>query len=56
MNAKQRLLATLRGEPTDRVPIYTHIPYMVTEDGFEPGAFRGWCDALDCWLITCTFS
>ena len=39
MNSKQRLLATLRGEPIDHVPIYTHIPYVVTENGFEPGAF-----------------
>jgi hypothetical protein len=44
MNAKQRLLAALHGEATDRIPLYTHIPFEVTPDGFEPGPFHGWED------------
>lgn len=48
MHARQRLLAVLRGEPTDRIPLYTHIPFEVTPDGFEPGPFHGWED-VDEW-------
>ena len=36
--------AALHGEATDRIPLYTHIPFEVTPDGFEPGPFHGWED------------
>ena len=47
MNPRQRLLASLRGEPIDRVPIYTLIPFIATDAGFKPGAIHGYDDEDD---------
>jgi hypothetical protein len=47
MNPKERLLACLRGEAVDRIPIYTLIPFVVTEKGFVPGAIHGYADEDD---------
>ncbi len=47
LTPRQRLLKTLRGEPVDRVPIYTQIPFTVGPDGFRPGAFHGYTDYDD---------
>ena len=44
MKAKDRLLAALKGQPTDRVPIYTQIPFVVTAQGFRPGPIHGYAD------------
>jgi uroporphyrinogen-III decarboxylase len=44
MTAKERLLAALRGQPTDHVPIYTQIPFVVTAQGFKPGPIHGYAD------------
>jgi hypothetical protein len=41
MTPRERLLAALRGEPVDRVPIYTLIPFAVTPSGFKPAPFHG---------------
>jgi uroporphyrinogen-III decarboxylase len=48
MTPKERLMATLNGVQTDRVPIYTQIPFAVDKDGFKPGAFHGY-DDYDNW-------
>ena len=48
MQSRERLLATLRGEPTDHVPVYTQIPFVVTETGFKPGPIHGYVDH-DLW-------
>lgn len=47
MTPRERLLRTLRGEETDRIPVYTQIPFALGPDGFEPGAFHGYSDADD---------
>jgi len=47
MNPKERLMACLRGEAVDRIPIYTLIPFAMTEDGFVPGAIHGYADEDD---------
>ncbi len=47
MTAKERLLATLRGETTDRVPIYTQIPFALQGSSFVPGPFHGYADYDD---------
>lgn len=48
MNAKERLLNCLSGKDTDRVPIYTQIPFALGDDGFVPGPFHGY-DDYDDW-------
>jgi len=48
MTPKQRLLNTLNGKKVDRVAIYPQIPFAVTKEGFEPGAFHGYSD-YDNW-------
>jgi hypothetical protein len=48
MTPRERLLLTLQGKPVDRVPIYTQIPFAVTENGFWPGSFHGY-DDYDNW-------
>lgn len=48
MTPRERLMATLDGERTDRVPIYTQIPFAVGEEGFRPGPFHGY-DDYDNW-------
>ena len=48
MTSRQRLLSLLRGEPTDRVAVYTQIPFALTEGGLKPGAFHGYAD-YDNW-------
>lgn len=45
---RERLTKCLSGQPVDRVPIYTQIPFALGEGGFEPGAFHGYAD-LDNW-------
>jgi len=47
MNPRERLLACLRGETMDRIPIYTLIPFSLTEEGFVPGAIHGYADEDD---------
>lgn len=42
MTARERLLATLNGKQTDRVPIFTQIPFAATAQGFVPGAIHGY--------------
>jgi len=48
MTPKERLMATLNGEKTDRIPIFTSIPFAVGKDGFRPGPFHGY-DDYDNW-------
>ena len=49
MRPDERLMATLRGLPHDRIPIYTQIPFALAGDGsFQPGAFHGY-DDYDDW-------
>ena len=48
MQPRERLLKTLRGEPVDRIPVYTQIPFALTAEGFRPGAFHGYAD-YDNW-------
>jgi uroporphyrinogen-III decarboxylase len=48
MTPRERLLAVLDGETPDRVPVYTQIPFAVTEGGFVPGPFHGY-DDCDGW-------
>lgn len=46
--ARARLLATLHGEQPDRIPIFTHIPFVATPHGFKPGPIHGF-DEPDPW-------
>jgi len=48
MTSRERLLRAIRGEPIDRVPIYTQIPFAVTNHDFRPGSFHGY-DDYDDW-------
>ena len=48
MNAKDRILMTLKGEATDRVPVYTLIPFAIEGNRFVPGPFHGYTD-FDGW-------
>jgi uroporphyrinogen-III decarboxylase len=48
MNARERLLRTLRGQEVDRVPVYTCIPFEVTAEGFKPGPVHAY-DEYDAW-------
>ncbi len=45
--AKERLLKTLKGKLTDRVPIYTLIPYALEKGKMVPGPFHGYSDYDD---------
>jgi hypothetical protein len=47
MTPRDRLLRTLQGQPTDRAPIYTQIPFALDERGFKPGPFHGYEDYDD---------
>jgi hypothetical protein len=47
MTPRERLLASLRGEAVDRVPIFPLIPFVATEEGFRPGAIHGYDDEDD---------
>lgn len=38
---------TLKGEATDRVPVYTLIPFSLDKDKFIPGPFHGYTDYDD---------
>ena len=40
--------AQLRGDTVDRIPVYTQIPFSVTQAGMKPGAFHGYAD-YDSW-------
>jgi uroporphyrinogen-III decarboxylase len=43
VTARERLLATLEGRPTDRVPVWTLIPFGMDASGsFAPEAFHGY--------------
>ena len=44
MHPRERLLNTLAGEPTDRVPVFPSIPFGVAADGFYPAPFHGRAD------------
>ena len=48
MTPKERLFAILEGVTPDRTPVYTQIPFALTETGFKPGAFHGYAD-YDNW-------
>lgn len=48
MTSRERLLNTLRGLPTDRVGVYTQIPFGLLQGQFVPEAFHGYQDA-DRW-------
>ncbi len=48
MTPRQRLLAALSGGEVDRPPVWTHIPFVVTADGFVPRAFHGYAE-FDNW-------
>ena len=48
MTARERLLVTLSGGKTDRVPIFTQIPFVATAQGFRPGAIHGYAES-DPW-------
>jgi len=50
LNSRERLLTCLQGEEVDRIPINTNIPFVVTEDGFLPGAIHGYVDEDD-WRL-----
>jgi hypothetical protein len=48
MRPNERLLATLRGQPHDRIAIYTQIPFgLEVGGGFCPAAFHGYGDYDD---------
>lgn len=47
MTPKQRLLNTLRGKPTDRIPLHALIPFALNGQGFKPGPFHGYRDHDD---------
>lgn len=48
MTPEKRLLNTIKGKPTDRIPVYTQIPFGVTAQGFKPAPFHGY-DDYDNW-------
>jgi len=48
MRAKERLMKTLKGESTDRVAVYTLIPYALENGIMVPGPFHGY-DDYDDW-------
>ncbi|MDX1359420.1 MAG: hypothetical protein R3232_11365, partial [Clostridia bacterium] len=48
MTPRERLLATLKGNRPDRVPVYTLIPYELENGKMVPGPFHGYPD-LDEW-------
>ena len=48
MTSKERILNTLEGKYTDRIPVYTQIPFSVSKYGFKPGPFHGYED-YDNW-------
>jgi len=48
MNARQRLLNCLKGIRTDRVPVYTLIPFGIENERFVPAPFHGYED-IDDW-------
>ena len=47
MEPRDRLLRTLAGEPVDRIPVYTQIPFGLTAAGFKPAPFHGYEDYDD---------
>ena len=47
MIPRQRLLNCLAGDPVDRVPVYTQIPFALDQGRFVPGPFHGYDDADD---------
>lgn len=47
MTPKERLLATLKGNTPDRVPVYTLIPYELDNGKMVPGPFHGYADYDD---------
>ena len=47
MNAKERIMSTLNGLDTDRVPVYTMIPFALDGQSFIPGPFHGYSDYDD---------
>jgi len=47
VTSRERILATIEGKPTDRIPVYTQIPFAVDARGFKPGAFHGYEDHDD---------
>lgn len=48
MTSRERMVRTLRGLPTDRVPVYTLIPFTLRDGAMVPGPFHGYRDA-DRW-------
>lgn len=50
MNAKERIMRTLNGFGTDRVPVYTMIPFALDGQSFIPGPFHGYSD-YDDWRM-----
>lgn len=48
MTGRQRLLSVLRGDPVDRVPVYSHVPFELSPWGMRPGPFHGSVD-YDTW-------
>ena len=50
MTSTQRLLNCLAGDPVDRVPIFTQIPFALDQGRFVPGPFYGYEDADD-WRV-----
>lgn len=48
MTPRTRLLAQLAGDPIDRVPVWTQVPFAVGPEGMYPGPFHGYAD-YDLW-------
>ena len=48
MEARERILNTIKKKETDRVPVYTLVPFSLENNKFVPGAFHGYTD-YDNW-------
>ena len=47
MHARERIMRTLNGHDTDRIPVYTMIPFALDKKSFIPGPFHGYSDYDD---------
>ena len=48
MTSRERLLAQLRGDPLDRIPVYAQVPFALDASGMKPSPFHGYAD-YDRW-------
>ena len=47
MTQKERLTRVLERRKTDRIPVYTQIPFEIKNNQFVPGPFHGYKDYDD---------